>query len=251
MLDNETTYLADKTVQAAPFNLHFWISILTNPLGILLNMLAMYVFSRPNLNKTNMGFYYMNMSFYNSLCLAYFVFFLDSKASFGYDLSLQSDVSCAIITFFRRVVREIPNWIEALITLDRYLTICHPGKFNLIKTKRNFTLVLILITVLLGLLSVENLYYFLSIKYVSLQNETLNETLYVITTSCGSSLIGMFVSDLVSISLRTLIPGVLMCFFSFKLLIKVKRVKRNVSNQASTARYVLSFKTRGFTFSVK
>jgi hypothetical protein len=204
--------------------LEFWFLYLTIPLGILLNMFSIYIFSRPNLNKNaNMGFFYLNLSIYNTLVLIYYFFIMDSKLVFGVNLTTKSNVSCKIITFIRRCIREIPTWIEALITFDRYLAICHSNKYKFMKSKKNIFIIITIIILSLGLISVSNFYYFILIDSNNINGTMItNEKQQQV---CQSTKFNQFFSDIISVLFRTFIPGILMSIFSLKLINKVKQVK--------------------------
>ena len=97
------------------------MSILTVPFGIILNLLAIFIFSHPNLNKTTMGFFYMNLTGWTLIKFTFFFFVQNSSQIFNLDLTLLSNAGCAIYMLIRRVTRQIPTWIEAFITFDRYI----------------------------------------------------------------------------------------------------------------------------------
>ena len=215
--------------------LDFWFLVITIPLGILLNMISIYIYSRPNLNKTNMGFFYFHLSIWNTLVLIYYLFVMDSKQIFPYDLTTSSNSACKIVTFIRRCLREVPCWIEALITLERYLTICYPNRkrFKFIKSKSNFLIIIFITILTLGLISVENFFYFL-VQY----QQTLNETM--ITSSsykCESTKFIEIFSDMISILFRTIIPGILMSIFSLLLIKQVKHVKKQSNSYSDKDRH--------------
>ena len=95
--------------------IHYWIVVIIIPIGIFLNLISIYIFSKPNLNKTKMGFFYNMLCISNIIVLLYYLFFMDTKITMGYELTLMSDLGCKLITFVRRFLREVPTWIEAFI----------------------------------------------------------------------------------------------------------------------------------------
>ena len=56
--DSENNYDQSSSINLIINNfdkkLDFWFLVITIPLGILLNMISIYIYSRPNLNKTNL-----------------------------------------------------------------------------------------------------------------------------------------------------------------------------------------------------
>ena len=138
-------------------SVHYWLVVITTPLGILLNLASILVYTRPNLNKTSMGFCFTNLSVWNCLVLFYFLFVQESDLIMGFNLTTPSDFTCQFNLFLRRLLRQISTWVEALITIDRYLAIRHPNKFNISKTR--FMLLTVVIVFLLALLGTTNLFY--------------------------------------------------------------------------------------------
>ena len=67
-------------------DLDYWCLVTTVPIGLVLNTISIVVYSRPNLNKTSMGFYYRTLSSLNILVLLYYFFIMDSSPTMNYDM---------------------------------------------------------------------------------------------------------------------------------------------------------------------
>jgi hypothetical protein len=160
----------------------------------------------------------------------YSIVFLDSQVLFNYDLSILSDFSCQFLTYNRRNLRELCVWIEVLITFDRYLTICHPNKFKFFQSRLNLFKILLAITVLLCIVNFENFFYFVKNNYEYELNITqaVNLTNTIGTKTCGSNPLAFFISDIIAILLRTIIPCFLMAIFGLNLVINVQKTRRTV-----------------------
>ncbi len=216
----------------------YWFLVLTVPLGIVLNLVAIYVFSRPNLNKTTMGFFYMNLSGWTAAVLCYFFFVQNSAKTMKYELSKLTPFGCSIYMLIRRVIREVPPWIEVLITFDRYIAVCHPTKLKFMKNKL-VLLGLIFATIgVLGILSYQNLNYTLiySYKNTSVFDPTINSTIYknvVSKVSCTQDIWGRFYADNVSALLRAVIPAIVLMIFSYLLVKKVLDSKKSLQKDSS------------------
>ena len=82
-----------------------WVSNITVPLGVILNAFSIYIYSRPNLNKTTMGFYYINLTVWNTIVLLLYLFVVDTK-SMNYDMSVYSNFSCIVFMLLTKLPRQ-------------------------------------------------------------------------------------------------------------------------------------------------
>lgn len=211
----------------------FFFCVLTDSSGIILNSIALYVFSRPNLNKTTMGFFYMNLSAWCILCLFYSILVQNSEKTIGFDLTNLSEKGCAIYMLVRRTIREMPAWIEVIITIDTYLAICYPYKFKFMRNKLFLFGLFKATLVVLGFLNFENLDYRLiySYKNITILNQTtnINSTQRVISSVvCYNISNGLVFAELMSALLRGFIPATVMLIFSIFLIRKVLESKKKL-----------------------
>lgn len=203
--------------------INFWLQLVTVPLGIIFNLISLFIFSRSNLNKTNMGFFYLNITTWNTIALLFSFFLIDSKVVLGYDLSLINDVSCASVWFLRRFVRFVSPWLEVLVTVDRYMFICHTNKFQFLKSKLYLSIIIVIICICLLLQSIPNLYYKIYITYEN-KNITNNTNLNILRECKTTKEIGL-IADLIPLFIKVLIPMIIMIILSVLLVRKVKEKK--------------------------
>ena len=216
----------------------YWFLILTVPLGIILNLFSIYVFSRPNLNKTTMGFFYMNLSGWTAAVLIYFFFVQNSAKTMKYDISKHTSFGCALYMFIRRVIREVPPWIEVLITFDRYIAVCHPTKLKFLKNKLVLLGLIFATIAVLGIISYQNFNYTLiySYKNTSVFDPSINSSIYknvVASVSCTQDVYGRFYADIVSAILRAVAPAIVLMIFSYLLVKKVLDSKKSLQKDSS------------------
>jgi hypothetical protein len=235
MNKEETAYIAYLTNLFDTVD--FWFLILTVPLGVVLNLFAIYVFSRPNLNKTTMGFFYMNLSGWTAAVLLYFFFVQNSAKTMKYDITKYTPLGCAFYMFIRRVIREVPPWIEVLITIDRFIAVCHPTKFKFMKNKLVLLGLIFGTIVCLGILSYQNFDYTLiySYKNTTVFDQTTNSTIYknvVSKVSCSQDIYGRFYADIVSAILRAVAPAIVLMIFSILLVKKVLDSKKSLQKES-------------------
>ena len=74
--------------------LYYIISVV--PLGILTNLLAISIYSRKNLNKTNMGFYNICLGTSNIIALVFYILIQKSEILYNIDLYTKNDLACKV-----------------------------------------------------------------------------------------------------------------------------------------------------------
>ena len=224
--------------------INYWFEMITSPIGVCLNLISMYIFSRPSLNKTNMGFFYLNITFWNVIVLLFSFFLINSKITLGYDLSITSDTACALVWFIRRVTRLFPPWIEVLVTFDRYLFIFYTNRFNFIRVKRNISYIIIGIFVLLLFQSIPNLFFRTS-ESKDIENQSNGS--YIVIKCSGSKNLSI-VSDTISLFIKTIIPSLIMLILSLIIIKKIKNQKKKLKYKSN--RDTRTFKEIQFTISI-
>jgi hypothetical protein len=170
--------------------------------------------------------------------LCYFFFVQNSKKTMNYDITKYTPFGCAIYMFVRRVIREVPPWIEVLITIDRYFAVCHPTKFKFLKNKLVLLGFIFGTIAILGILSYQNFNYTLiySYKNTSVFDPTINSTIYrnvVSSVSCTQDTYGRFYADIVSAILRAVLPAIVLLIFSYLLVKKVLDSKKSLQKDSS------------------
>jgi hypothetical protein len=205
----------------------FWMSSITIPFGIILNIFSIYVFWKPNLNKTTMGFFYLNISAWNTIVLFHYIFIYDPMLFFNYDIQILSDSSCVFYFITTRVLRQIPTWIEALITLDRYLCVCHHNKFKFMKNRWNIFLIIIAIIIFLVIVGIPNFLFHLDTQFIYYLNSS-NITNKVVKCLANKEI--TLETNVSAVIFKIIIPGIAIILFSILLLEGVKNSKGNRTN---------------------
>ena len=222
-LQNYSTYFDELSG-----DIDYYFALFTILPGIVFNLLAFCVFSRRRLVTTPFGLYSTCLSIVNTFILTYYIFFTDSNIFFNYNLTYESNVACKLITFLRRVIRQIPQYIECLITLDRFLSVLFPCRF-LLKKKPSFIIAsILLVTLVLALMNAGNFWYSIhtyhSVYHTTIpsqspsNNFTANSTTkinyvinqLVVKQYCTADRHMLLVNDLTSLILRTLLPACIM-----------------------------------------
>jgi hypothetical protein len=201
--------------------------VIPMPLGIITNVIAIYIFTRPNLNKTAMGTYSSFIGCGNILALVFFIFIQNSTLTLGVNLLNTSDPACRMVYLFRRVIREIAPMVETLLTVDRSIEVFFPMKFSFLKKKLVILGIVLSSCALLFLLSFENALYNLVVT-VGANNKT--------SASCTATAAVSISSDVVSSLLRTYIPSGIMATLSLLIILKLNKSKKSSRGGGGTAR---------------
>jgi hypothetical protein len=205
----------------------FYYIIIPTPFGIITNALAIYIFTRKNLNKTTMGFYNVVIAMGNILALVFYVFVQNSTLVFGVNFLTTSDFACRFIYLARRTIREIAPVIETLLTVDRFIEVFFPMKFKFLSKKRNIFFVITGIVLFLVLINFENALYRLNVT-VSQQNKTVS--------TCVATSAVSIASDVLSTLMRTYMPSTVMIVLSTLIIYKLNKSKRATGQKISTSK---------------
>ena len=99
-----------------------WIIL---PTCIVGNLISLYIYSRPNLNKkTNTGFLYSWLCILNILTIVYYSVVFKGNSLFKYTLSLP----CGMDNYIRRTALNSITWMQVVICLDRFIAVVYPTK---------------------------------------------------------------------------------------------------------------------------
>jgi hypothetical protein len=218
----------------------FYYLIIPMPVGIVSNMMAIYIFTRPNLNKTAMGTYSSFIGCGNILALIFFIFIQNSQLTLGVNMLNTSDPACRMVYLFRRVIREIAPMVETLLTVDRSIVVFFPTKFTFLQKKLVILGIVLAGCVLLFILSFENAMYHLVVT-VGSNNKT--------SASCTATAAVSIASDVVSSVMRTYIPSAVMATLNFLIILRLTKSKKSTHCRTGITRQK-AFKESDFTRTV-
>lgn len=204
--------------------INYYFILIIVPIGIVTNMICILIFSRSNMNKTNMGFFNILLALSNILTLLFYMFLQNSSSLFGYDLSLSSDLCCKLYFYLRRNIRELAPTIECLLSFDRFINVCYPKRFNIFANKIFRLKLILFVLFVLAVLNIENLFFYLNVKYTNSSGGKIREI-----RVCTASESILIASDMISAVLRTFIPFVIMTVLSTCIITKVIAIKRNLN----------------------
>nr|QVK45694.1 G protein-coupled receptor [Proales similis] len=209
-----------------------YFSKIVAPTGIALNLFSFYIFSRPNLNKTNMGFLYRWQICVDVIVLVFYTFGSGSNFFFGWQFSELSPATCPISSFLIRCGVHFSSWTTLFITFDRYLLVRIKRNRSIMNKKLFVTVFILLMFTIIALVDIDNLFFKLEQPSVS-SNSTQTNSTFPREPVCHApqDWLGTF-ADIKSAILRTYIPLLLMITMDLMIL-RYMRGKRRELFKAS------------------
>ena len=114
---------------------NFWFTVVFCPLGFLLNVMSIVVFSRKCFWDMSMGFYNIVLACVNNsyiVCMCWL--FLPPYYSLNPLTSAQ--ISCKLLNYLQRVFSRQSSFVDMMIVVDRMVCISFPNKFLFMKNKK-------------------------------------------------------------------------------------------------------------------
>jgi hypothetical protein len=193
----------------------FYYIVITVPLSLITKVVSVYIYTRPNLNKkTNTGLLYLIFSILNGIALLVIIFIARSNIILGY----QFNFVCGLADFIRTDVYNFSNWIQVLITFDRYILISYPSKVSIMLKKKFLFSIIFAMAAIICLLNVP---YFISQRDINFINST-NVTQTIV--SCIPPSYVTLINNIIALLMRIYIPFFLMIFFN---LLAIKDLRKS------------------------
>lgn len=179
-------------------------SLIVVPIGVLLNIIQIKVFSRKDFEKSNIGFLMKIFVFFDTIALIWSFIIFQYLPLIGLDLSLISDFTCISFYYISRIIQEIPLFIQAFISFINYLSVNYQSKFLYFKNKLNLYYSFIIIIIIISILNIPNLFRQLKNEIIIADGNFNNN---VNNKSCSASS-GLFhiISNSETALLRSILP---------------------------------------------
>ena len=181
------------------------------------NFLNILICLRKELRNGVLGYYNFLISIFNILAFVTILFFyfpitigLKSIANMSYS-------SCAILTYSTRVLIQMSLWINVGVTIDRFLSVTFPNRFQFINDRKKLSCITLIVFLVLLILNVPNLFYKIDQKI------------------CTSTNLVVFIWNLEIALFRAILPSILHIVLSAILIYKLyksrNRVQSNMNDQ--------------------
>lgn len=204
---------------------NFLMIMIIFPVGLLLNGLQLFVFSRRELNsKTNMGSMHALLSFFNILAIFFSILLTQLLPFLGIYIKNSSVFGCKFLSFLQRVSLDIPSFQQVLITFQFYMSIKFPLKFMAMQNSKKQYLIIILSMILFAVC--ENIGYFFFDLVVNDSNSTNanstdNSSSLIQTNVCFASFALIMGSGISSLIFRNFVPFTMMLIFNILIIYHV------------------------------
>lgn len=95
------------------------------PFSVVGNLISLYIYTRPNLNKkTNTGILYGWLSLLNAIAICYYCLVFRGSLLIQYTFNFP----CGLNNYLVRIVLYSVTWMQAVISLDRFIAVFLPTK---------------------------------------------------------------------------------------------------------------------------
>jgi hypothetical protein len=119
----------DLSLKSVDFN--FFMIMIIFPIGLFLNGLQLFVFSKRELNlKTNMGSMHALLSFFNIMAIIFSILLTQLLPFLGINIKTYTNFGCKLLSFIQRVSLDIPSFQQVMITFQFYMSIRFPVILN-------------------------------------------------------------------------------------------------------------------------
>ena len=151
------------------------------------------------------------------------------------DLTLTSNYSCLLLTYFKRVFIQMSTWLNIIVTLERIACISCHDKFKFITHKKKLAVIIAIVFFAILVLNVPNLFFKLSKtpEYLFKENKTV---IYIICTS-NSSIVSIRNFEIAL--MRVLIPIILQITLS---IILINELAKNKSKLNTNIAYIREYR---------
>jgi hypothetical protein len=217
----------------------FYYIVICLPIGILLDVFSIYIFSKRSLQKTNMGFLFVCKLSIDIILMVSYIFLLRSQLLFNVDIKTYSNLACSLFSFYRRYILHISGFMTVFISFDRFVYIHYSGKFSCMQDRKKLVSVLVAMFLVIGLIDLEKLLYHVVEKKTTFSADT---TQSATSLECVSMFKSGIPSEMISILMRIHIPIILMFVFNSILIHDLFKSKSKMSlrNHRKEAQFTFS-----------
>jgi len=221
----------------------FYSSMFVCSFGLITNLMNIHVCLRPEIQKTNMGFYNIFLSISNIFTLTFIGFISFLPRSLEFDLFLTSNLACKMLPYFSRVFAQLNSWLSVLISFDRVILMSYENRtaYNNrsihLKDKKSLMKLILGISLLTCLINIPGLFFYLD-KHVSKIDPVTNQTITI--SQCMSYPLVEVIRDAINLISKNVAPLVLQLAITIILVYKLYNLKINVTTLSLKKEYVFT-----------
>jgi hypothetical protein len=203
---------------------NYYICIIIFPIGFILNLVSIYVFSDKTLNsKSNMGYMHAFLCFFNLFPLVNPILLTQVLPRLSVYLVQHSNFLCKFLTFWQQFSLACPSFQQTVISFMFYLSVRFPIKYLNFQTNNKYLIVIASMVSLLVLANMEQFFFRAELVYVnSTSNFSVNISYAYI---CYASPDLTFAAGISSVLLRSFLPFFIMLALNILILVHFKKNK--------------------------
>jgi hypothetical protein len=221
-----------------PTKIDFYACVILHSIGLLLHLFSLYIYQKPSMNKTNMGYLFTCQSCVDAAYLFFLIVNVQPPINKHFS---HSDHLCKLSNFAVSYLYNLSPWTNAFICMERFLFVLFPRSCQLIKSKRNLTALFIVMFALIALASGGYFASFIRVNRIRWNNRT--ERLYDCTVDLNLARMFSIINPL----MRPILPTFLIVLMNILMLSRIKQNKRRCVNSKEKA---FSRKEKRFTLVV-
>jgi hypothetical protein len=215
----------------------FYGSIFIGSIGFLTNSLNLTVSLRENVRKTKMGFYVTFISIFNILAITVNILDFFPQSIGKQEFVLISTYVCATIKYFSRVLLQISQWLNVLISFDRLSLLKYRARQDQRPlNKKRLLLVVLGLVGIICVINVTNLFYYLDYTKINENNMASNNATEFVKAECKSNKIVDWIRDVVHILSRSVLPTIAQIIINGKIILKLIKMRNEMTNTQSMER---------------
>ena len=203
-------------------------------IGIALNGIIFYVYTRKSLFRTSAGFYFSVSAIVETMALLFGSLKFAINNIFDYDIVLISAFMCKFLSTIIYILCQMASWILVIISIDRLILIKYPYKFagsRFIKVRIVF---IFSVFILISIINIPNLIY-LDLTTV---NNTDFEEIYICSFTSSSNYI---ILNFIDLFLAAVLPFIIMMFSGIIASIIIFNSKKKISHASIKSRKKYKF----------
>ena len=216
-----------------------YVQMVVLVVGVVGNVLAFVVLTRPFFAKTPVGFYLRALTLADTATI---IANINSFVIYGLHITYtsSSQVGCKITIYMFFIPNAVSAWIEALVSFDRMINVIAPARLSFLKTTRFSRLAVLAILVYNLALYSPMLVFFGSksvVKTLSVANSTdVNATTTAVKYYCDFySYAYLNILTWYDLFNSILVPCLIMLVCTLVTVRKLYKSRRNISHEVSNA----------------
>jgi len=213
-------------MSASEYFVYYLMAPIVLGFGLVGNMTALVVLFKGRIKKIGPVLTYKLMFICDTLFIIQ-ILTVYLQYPFYFDVFSFSRLSCKLLAYLNYLMDSISSYLLVYISIEKYISINNPSKRRILNSKKNQIIFFIAILVFCTSYNIVVLFFVGIFEY----NQTdLNGTNYSYSKCQPINFEAQLISSVLDLVNREILPGSLMIFFSFMLVLAVFRSSSRVAH---------------------